>query len=139
MLRFRNFRSGSKGFAERIHTGVSLVSTLRAITNLSFSLDILQDSPAVGKTLPATYELLVRGRSGEQITDAQTVIADRTDDDPTLRMFRVRLHVREAYAGRTGLPCQLVAHDVSDGTVGEEAVLAELTLQTAFAPAPESG
>ena len=134
VLRFRNFRSGSKGFAERTRAGISLVSPLKTVTNLSFSLDVLQDAPAVGKTLPATYELFVSERSGEQVTDSQTVIADRTDDDPTLRTFRVRLHVREAYAGRTGLPCQLVARSAD----GDEAVLAELTLQIAFAPAFES-
>ena len=134
VLRFRNFRSGSRGFAERTRAGVSLVSPLKAITNLSFSLDVLQDAPAVGKTLPATYELFVRERSGGQVTDSQTVTADLTDDDPTLRTFRVRLHVREAYAGRTGLPCQLVAHSAN----GDEEVLAELTLQIAFASAFES-
>lgn len=134
VLRFRNFRSGSKGFAERTRAGISLVSPLKTVTNLSFSLDVLQDTPAVGKTLPATYELFVSERSGEQVTDSQTVIADRTDDDPTLRTFRVRLHVREAYAGRTGLPCQLVARSAE----GDEAVLAKLTLQIAFAPAFES-
>lgn len=135
VLRFRNFRSGSKGFAERARVGVSLVSPLRTVTNLSFSLDVLQDGPAVGKTLPATYELFVRERSGGKVTDAKTVIADRADDDPTLRTFRVRLHVREAYAGRTGLPCQLVARDTDDG---DERVLAELTLQIAFAQPFES-
>lgn len=134
VLRFRNFRSGSRGFEERASASVSLVSTLHAITNPSFSLDVLQDSPAVGKMLPATYELFVRERSGGQVTDAQTVIADRTDDDPTLRTFRVRLHVRETYAGRTGLPCQLVARNAD----GDDTVLAELTLQIAFAPAFES-
>lgn len=133
VLRFRNFRSGSKGFAERTRAGISLVSPLKTVTNLSFSLDVLQDAPAVGKTLPATYELFVSERSGEQVTDSQTVIADRTDDDPTLRTFGVRLHVREAYAGRTGLPCQLVARSAE----GDEAVLAKLTLQIAFAPAFE--
>lgn len=110
---------------------MSLVSPLKAITSLSFSLDVLQDAPAVGKTLPATYELFVLERSGGQVIDSQTVIADRTDDDPTLRTFGVRLHVREAYAGRTGLPCQLVARS-------DETTLAEPTLQTAFAAAFES-
>lgn len=111
-----------------------LVSPLKTVTNLSFSLDVLQDAPAVGKTLPATYELFVQERSGGQVTDSQTVIADRTDDDPTLRTFGVRLHVREAYAGRTGFPCQLVARSAN----GDEEVLAELTLQIAFATAFES-
>lgn len=57
-------------FAERTRAGVSLVSSLKAITNLSFSLDVLQDAPAVGKTIPATYELFVLERSGGQVIDS---------------------------------------------------------------------
>lgn len=49
---------------------MSLVSSLKAITSLSFSLDVLQDAPAVGKTLPATYELFVLERSGGQVIDS---------------------------------------------------------------------
>lgn len=138
VLRFHNFRAGSKGYEKRTRTEVSLVSELKTITNLSFAFDVLQTTPAVGKTLPASYELFVREHSGRKVTDAQTVIADRADADPTLRTCRVRLRVRETYAGRTGLPCQLVARDVTGGSKGEEAVLAELTLQIAFTSAFES-
>lgn len=127
LLHFRNYRANARGFTERAWAGLSLVGTLTAITNLSFSLTLLQDQPVSGKILPARYEVTLVDEAGSAVTDVQVVTADRADDDPTRRTFVVRLSVRESFAARDGLRCRLVARNLDDAD--DETVLAEPRLR----------
>lgn len=127
LLHFRNYRSNARGFTKRAWAGLSLVGTLATITNLSFSLTLLQDKPVSGKILPARYEVALVDEAGSAVTDAQVVTADRADDDPTRRTFVVRLSVRESIAGHDGLRCRLVARNLDDAD--DETILAEPRLR----------
>lgn len=144
VIHFKNYRSGMRGFTERSLAGLSLVTQLPAITNLSCSLEVLQTEPVGGKILPATYEIQLQTLNGEQLSDAATLRADRTDTDATKRTFPFTLHVRSAYLGKSGVPCQLVArcaHADEHGTgalPSDPIVLAETQLHIAFAPEEES-
>ena len=131
LLHFRNYRSNARGFTERTWAGLSLVGSLATITNLSFSLTLLQDRPVSGKVLPARYEVTLVDETGSGVTDAQVVGANRDDADPTRRTFTVRLSVREGFAGREGLRCRLVARNLDDS--GAETTLTEPVLSISTA------
>ena len=139
VIHFKNYRSGMNGFEERTPATLSLVSQLSAVTNLTCTIQLLQDAPAGGKTLPAAYAICLQTGEGELISDAPTVRADRTDADPTRRTFSVTLHVRSTYLGKSGVACQLIARRLPDDTLetskeANETVLADTQLQIAFAP-----
>lgn len=144
VIHFKNYRSGMRGFTERSLAGLSLVTQLPAITNLSCSLEVLQTEPVGGKVLPATYEVQLQTLDGEALSDVATLRADRTDVDATKRTFPFTLHVKSAYVGKSGVPCQLVArcaHADGHGTgalPSDPIVLAETQLHIAFAPEEES-
>lgn len=145
VIHFKNYRSGMRGYAERSFVGLSLVTQLPAITNLSCSLEVLQTEPVGGKTLPATYELQLQTPNDEALSDTTTLRADRTDADATKRTFLFTLHVRSTYLGKSGIPCQLVARCINadeprTGPLSQDPiVLAETQLQIAFAPEKENG
>lgn len=144
VIHFKNYRSGMRGFTERSLAGLSLVTQLSAITNLSCSLEALQTEPVGGKILPATYEIRLQALDGEPLSDVATLRADRTDADATKRTFPFTLHVRSANVGKSGVPCRLVARcaDTDEHETGALAcdpiVLAETQLHIAFAPEEES-
>lgn len=144
VIHFKNYRAGMHGFAERSYVTLSLVTQLSAITNLTCSLEVLQNDPAGGKALPATYEVYLQTPDGELISDVSTIHADRTDVDATKRTFAFTLHVRSAYLGKSGVPCQLVARRVNDSSSAASSddqgliVLSDTQLQIAFAPEENS-
>lgn len=144
IIHFKNCRSGMRGFTERSLAGLSLVTQLPAITNLICSLEVLQTEPVGGKVLPATYEVQLQTLDGEALSDVATLRADRTEVDATKRTFPFTLHVKSAYVGKSGVPCQLVARcaDADEHGTGALAcdplVLAEAHLHIAFAPEEEN-
>lgn len=143
VIHFKNYRSGMRGFTERSLAGLSLVTQLPTITNLSCSFEVLQTEPVGGKILPATYEIQLQALDGEPLSDVATLRADHTDADATKRTFPFTLHVRSAYVGKNSVPCQLVARcaDADEHGAGALAcdpiVLAETQLHIAFAPEEE--
>ncbi|OUO19295.1 BREX-1 system phosphatase PglZ type A [Collinsella sp. An307] len=144
VIHFKNYRAGMLGFAERSHVTLSLVTQLSAITNLTCSLEVLQNDPVGGKALSATYEVYLQTLGGELISDVATIHADRTSADATKRTFAFALHIRSAYLGKSGVPCQLVARLVADSSATVlpddqgPTVLSDTQLQIAFAPEENS-
>ena len=144
IIHFKNYRSGMRGYTERSLVGLSLVTQLHAITNLSCTLQVLQTEPVGGKILPATYMIQLQTSDGEALSDAVTLRADRSDSDATKRTFTFTLHIRSAYMGKSNIPCKLVAQCIDSGNLGSNSpsqdflVLAEAQLQTAFAPEEEN-
>ncbi len=144
VIHFKNYRSGMRGYAERSLVGLSLVTQLPAITNLSCSLEVLQTEPVGGKILPATYEIQLQTPNGEALSDTAALRADRIDTDATKRTFPLTLHVRSAYPGKSNIPCQLVARCIdadehrTNGLCQDPLVLAEMQLQIVYAPEEEN-
>lgn len=151
VVHFKNYRAGSKGYRECSYATLSLVSPLPMITNLTFEIEVLQNEPVGGKTLPALYELQVVGQHDEPITDASRLAADRREPEATRRTSRTTLHVREQFASTGELRCRLIARVVDDNTTESlngkdlgnsnarvdhagESVLAEPVLLIATAP-----
>lgn len=108
---YKGTRTGSKKFVEVQNPGLALISETRRITNLMFSLDFLQKQPVGEKVQPCTYTLHFADDGGAPISDFQTVIADRTSDNASERVFRVRFTLKQAQYDRNKLYRLIISND----------------------------
>lgn len=94
VIAFKNLRAGSKHFVDIKKVEIQLLSQTRKISNNIFSLDFYQREAVGGKTVPATYELYICDSMGRVLSDVQTIIADKTNEEPQERVTRVRFTMK---------------------------------------------
>ena len=93
VITFKNFRAGSKHFVDIKKATIKLISMTRKISNNMFSLDFMQTDAVGGKIVPATYEIYLCDMMSEQVSDVQTVIADKTGE-PQERVTKLRFTLK---------------------------------------------
>jgi uncharacterized protein (TIGR02687 family) len=94
VIEFKNARSGSKAFAQTKKATVQLLSQSRKISNSIFSLDFYQPEIVGGKVVAATYEVYISDATGQLVSDRQKVIADKTGENGSDRVMRVRFTLK---------------------------------------------
>lgn len=124
---YKGMRSGSKRYVEVQNPGLSLISESRKVSNLMFSLDFLQKQPIGDKVQVCNYSLYFTDDMGVPVSDSQTVIADRTSDNASERVFRVRFTLKQMQFNRNKIYRLVIANDTD---VPEEA---EFRIDIAFA------
>lgn len=92
---FKGMRTSYKEYVEVQNPGLSLISESRKISNLIFSLDFLQKQPVGEKVQPCNYNLYFTNDEGVPVSDFQTVIANRTSNNASERVFRVRFTLKQ--------------------------------------------
>lgn len=98
VVRFRNAKAGSKGYAEAKKAQLALLGTNRRITSNLFSLDLYQTEAVAGKVAPETYELALVDEAGNEVSDVQTVVADWAAPHAEDRRIRVNFALRAGVA-----------------------------------------
>ena len=93
VITFKNFRAGSKHFVDIKKATIKLISMTRKISNNMFSLDFMQTDAVGGKIVPATYEIYLCDMMSEQVSDVQTIIADKTGE-PQERVTKLRFTLK---------------------------------------------
>ena len=73
---------------------VQLISQSRKVSNSIFSLDFYQPEAVGGKISAASYDIFMADAAGEAVSDRKTVIADKTSNNGSDRVFRTRLTLR---------------------------------------------
>lgn len=136
VLRFTNKRAGTRGYVESTPVGISLVSQLDVISNSLFNLEFLQDEPANGKMLPATYEIFVGDTARMPASDTARIVADRTDADATARVFRVSMSLKPGVQTSEHEQYHLFARNADTGEVHS---LRDLRIRVSFAPSIDFG
>jgi uncharacterized protein (TIGR02687 family) len=91
---YKNIKAGAKQYVEVKNPGLSLLSEGRKISNLIFSLDFLQKTPVGEKVRPCAYNVSFTDCEGVPVSDRKTVIADRSSDNASERVFRVRFNLK---------------------------------------------
>ena len=91
---YKGIRSGSKHFVEVKNPGLSLISESRKISNLIFSLDFLQKQPIGEKVQASSYSLVFTDEVGIPVSDTQTVIADKANENASERVFRTKFTLK---------------------------------------------
>ena len=101
VISFRNLRTGNRQYVEVSNAELKLLSESRRVSNLLFSLDFLQRQPVGNKVKPCVYTIYMTDEEGVIVSDRQTVIADRTAENASERVFRVRFSLKAgAYDSR---------------------------------------
>ena len=94
VIEFKNLRSTSKKFVNVKKVDLQLISQSRKVSNGIFSLDFYQKEAVSGKMAAATYEIYMADASGKAVSDKKTVIADKTDNNGSNRIFRTRFTLK---------------------------------------------
>lgn len=94
VIDFQNMRASSKKFVDVKKAILQLISQSRKVSNSIFSLDFYQKEPVSGKVAAATYEIYMADASGMAVSDKKTVIADKTSNNGSDRVFRTRFTLK---------------------------------------------
>ena len=108
---YKGMRTGYKKYIEVQNPGLSLISESRKVSNLMFSLDFLQKQPVSDKVQPCNYTLHFADDVGAPVSDFQTVIADRTSNNASDRVFRVRFTLKQTQYNKNKLYRLVIAND----------------------------
>jgi uncharacterized protein (TIGR02687 family) len=90
LLSYRNKRSGQKGAKAIKKVDIKLTSTTRKITNSIFNLEFFQTEKVEDKMIPRTVAIYMSDDEGNTLSNEETVIGDRTSEDPAERTFKLR-------------------------------------------------
>ena len=94
VITFKNVRATSKKFVENTKATIELTSSSRKVSNSIFTLNFYQKEPVGGKGSKADYEVYMSDASGNAVSDRQTIIADKTSENGSDRMFHIRLTLK---------------------------------------------
>ena len=94
VIEFKNMRPTSKKFVDVRKTELQLISQSRKVSNSIFSLDFYQKEAVSGKVAAATYEIYMADANGTAVSDKKTVIADKTSNNGSERVFRERFTLK---------------------------------------------
>jgi len=108
---YKGMRTGYKEYVEVQNPGLTLISESRKISNLLFSLDFLQKKSVGDKVQSCNYSLHFTNDEGVPISDFQTVIADRTSNNASDRVFRVRFTLKQLQYNRNKIYRLVIARD----------------------------
>ncbi|HPH11205.1 MAG TPA: BREX-1 system phosphatase PglZ type A [Thermotogota bacterium] len=112
---YKGMRSGYKKYVEIQNPGLSLISESRKVSNLLFSLDFLQKQPIGDKVQTCNYNLYVTDNAGNPVSDIQTIIANRTSNNASERVFRVRFTLKQMAFDRNAVYRLVIANDTEAG------------------------
>lgn len=108
---YKGMRTGYKKYIEVQNPGLSLISESRKVSNLMFSLDFLQKQPVGDKVQPCSYTLHFTDDEGVPVSDFQTVITDRTSENASDRVFRVRFALKQLQYNRNKIYRLVISND----------------------------
>ena len=108
---FKGVRAGSKKYVEVQNPGLKVISQSRKVSNLMFSLDFMQVQPIDEKVQPCTYKLYFTDDAGKPVSDFQNVIADRTSENASERVFRVRFTLKQMRFDRNKVYRLMISSD----------------------------
>lgn len=94
VIAFKNLRTTSKKYVQVSNAEVTLLSESRKVSNLLFSLDFFQRQPIGEKVQPCSYSVYMTDAEGRLVSDQQTIIADRSGQSASDRVFRVRFNLK---------------------------------------------
>lgn len=128
VIDFQNMRASSKKFMDVKKAELQLISQSRKVSNSIFSLDFYQKDAVSGKVAAATYEIYMADTSGAAVSDKKTVIADKTSNNGSDRVFRTRFTLKSMEFKKTET-YYLTIVEKESGTIADRI---EFTIDIAF-------
>ena len=90
LLSFKNKRAGQKGTQAIQKVDIKLTNTTRKITNSIFNLEFFQTEKVEDKVIPRTVMIYMADEEGNALSNEETIIGDRSFDNPADRTFKLR-------------------------------------------------
>ena len=118
-----------KGHAETKPAQITLVSTVQKITSLISSLDFIQSEPVSDVIKETSYRIYFISEDQEKISNEYIVTADKSDENPSKRIFRLKFNFKNKQYNRAKR-YYLVAYDEQNDV---ELFRHEVVMDIAFA------
>ncbi|MDK8643455.1 BREX-1 system phosphatase PglZ type A [Niallia taxi] len=90
LLTFKNKRTGQKGAKVIKKVDIKLTNTTRKVTNSIFNLEFFQTEKVEDKIIPRTVVIYMADEEGSVISNEETIIGDRSFDNPAERTFKLK-------------------------------------------------
>src|SRR5690606_23911956 len=119
LLSFKNKRAGQRGAKEITKVDIKLTSTTRRITNSIFGLDFFQTEKVAEKMVARTVEIYMADNEGNVLSNEETVIGDRTFDNPADRTFKLQFVLKSISYDRNKT-YYLIIKDTETGVITEK-------------------
>ncbi|MBU8697657.1 BREX-1 system phosphatase PglZ type A [Bacillus pumilus] len=94
LITYKNIRRGQANSREIVKVDIKLTNTTRKITNSIFHLSFFQTEKVVEKVVPRSVLIYMADESGSVISNEETIIGDRTTDNPEERTFKLRFALK---------------------------------------------
>ncbi|MED4238942.1 BREX-1 system phosphatase PglZ type A [Priestia megaterium] len=94
LIKYKNIRRGQANSREIVKIDIKLTNTARKITNSLFHLSFFQTEKVEEKTVPRTVKVYMAEEDGAVISNEETIIGDRTSENPEDRTFKLRFALK---------------------------------------------
>ncbi|PGY09135.1 BREX-1 system phosphatase PglZ type A [Bacillus sp. AFS031507] len=94
LIQFKNVRRGQANSREIVKVDIKLTNTIRKITNSLFHLSFFQTEKVEEKLVPRTVMIYMADDDGSVISNEETIIGDRTSNNPEERTFKLRFALK---------------------------------------------
>jgi len=111
---------------------IALVSMIQKITNLIMFIDFLQTEPVSSITKETSYKLFFMSESNERISNECIYIADKKEENPQKRMFRLRFDFKNKQYDRTNKYYLVAFDDKNDLEVFRHEVVIDIAFANDF-------
>ena len=114
---FRKVNARSKEFEDTRFAAIRVLDETRRVTNSLFRVKLIQNEPAVGKTLPCEYELAFTDASGNEVSSVVKAHADKTSENSQDRVLEARFNLRSDLSFSAKDAYYLVAREKKTGVI----------------------
>ncbi len=94
LIKYKNIRKGQANSREIVKVDIKLTNTTRKITNSLFHLSFFQTEKVEEKVIPRTVMIYMADENGAVISNEETIIGDRTSENPEERTFKLRFALK---------------------------------------------
>ncbi|WP_110928091.1 BREX-1 system phosphatase PglZ type A [Bacillus massiliglaciei] len=94
LISYKNIRRGQTNSREIVKVDIKLTNTTRKITNSLFHLSFFQTEKVEEKVVPRSVLIYMADEDGSVISNEETIIGDRTSDNPEERTFKLRFALK---------------------------------------------
>ena len=94
LIKYKNIRRGQANSKDIVKVDIKLTSSTRKITNSLFHLSFFQTERVEDKVVPRTVLIYMADEDGSVISNEETIIGDRTSENPEERTFKLRFALK---------------------------------------------
>ena len=94
LISYKNIRRGQANSREIVKVDIKLTNTTRKITNSLFHLSFFQTEKVEEKVVPRSVLIYMADEGDSVISNEETIIGDRTSDNPEERTFKLRFALK---------------------------------------------